>query len=701
MIKSDNSQKYQWLYKQVSIFILFFIIACIDYNFYFTNDFTPGGDGSRIYPYLKYLKKVPEILPFWQAHKNYGYPLLADVENHMFWSLALNTESKYFNFQLNLLFFCLTTVFAYSCRGIARTLGLSQLSSFLVGVITIICVPVARVFMHGTITSFFCYVLIFFAIWLLMIAISKQNSHALYMILLTAIFLAWCLATKGYYFLISPYIPAFFFILAFYLKSKETFTNSIKRTIYILIIVTFLLIPFSMPLLLPILDGIILSNTFSTETPTIIIQEKDIYNYYLNLWPFILLAVIFSKGIFKKYSYLFLTMAIINYALILFKTIHFDTFFELWTSTPILKNIRWQHSFRELSSISAAFCAGIFIDSCWGKQKKEYRKIFHISIILGFSLLLLLVANKQRILGLPDYMIAISIIFIALAFAANNKNVVLSLCIVMLVVMIINFKQSPFGNKLYTATNQETFKEYNSRYYWYNGIYGRDKFTPIFSYGSFSMVFMNGYRTLLSLLYRKEITAQRPHWVWRIDKVDRNQQNPQMARLMGMDNKGFKNWEFPFRIYDEWVVNDDSQTVKKMKKPNFTPNDPIILSDNPKLEQEKNIPLKAKIKLTGKTADTLSLLVDTNKNCVVLIPEIYHRDWYAKIDDKETQVLKAFASMRAVAVPPGKHKIAMKFIYWPFWFGLAIASISFFVSFLIFFRFKDEIYGFIAKKCTQ
>ena len=58
------------------------IAVCLNYNFYLTNEFKPGGDGTRIYRYLKYMEKVPEIFPSWNAHKHHGYPLLANPEHY-------------------------------------------------------------------------------------------------------------------------------------------------------------------------------------------------------------------------------------------------------------------------------------------------------------------------------------------------------------------------------------------------------------------------------------------------------------------------------------------------------------------------------------------------------------------------------------------------------------------------------------------
>jgi hypothetical protein len=150
-----------------------------------------------------------------------------------------------------------------------------------------------------------------------------------------------------------------------------------------------------------------------------------------------------------------------------------------------------------------------------------------------------------------------------------------------------------------------------------------------FRSGHFSMVFLHEYRILLSLLYNQEITAQRPHWVSRIDKVDTEDQNTQILRLMGISRPGGSNWESPFRVYDKWVVADEQQAIDLMKQEDFSPDRPIILAQNPRIMADSELELEASARLTGKTADTMTLHVNTNKPSIVLIPEVFHRNWYA------------------------------------------------------------------------
>ncbi len=128
-----------------------------------------------------------------------------------------------------------------------------------------------------------------------------------------------------------------------------------------------------------------------------------------------------------------------------------------------------------------------------------------------------------------------------------------------------------------------------------------------------------------------------------------------------------------------------------MKQNTFTPKGPIILSRAPGFAIDDETPLKASAKLTGKTAETLSLHVKTNKNSVVLVPEIYHRDWQATVNGVKTPVIKAYASMRGIPLPPGEHTVILRFVYQPFFWGKMIAAISLVLAFLFIYFFKHKI----------
>ncbi|MBA3013836.1 MAG: YfhO family protein [Proteobacteria bacterium] len=637
------------------------------------------------------MEKVPELFPFWQAHEHHGYPLLADPENHMPFSLILNTESPNFNINLNLIFFCLTAFFASSCRAIARIMGMSQVASFTVGLTSIVsCISISRSFMHGALSAFILLDVSFVALSLLAFIVANRSSKFFFILPLISLILAWDVLS-GYYLPLVFYAPALAILVCLYVKNNETFADSIKYSLLILSLVSLLMALFSMPILLPVIDGIVSSRYFAAESPKITISSAVIYNYYFGLWPFIILSFIYSRGYRRKWVYAFMLMAAINYILVLFAELKFDGFFSLWDNIPVLKNIRFQFPFSQLAGISASFCAGIFIDSIRDKTKKDNFPT-HLTV-LGFVLLMCCIAVTQRYHNIPNFMMLITFICIVISIVRKNVYVVFALFLSIIALLGYNLNESPLTNKAYFSKNNQTFSNYSGPYYWLN-FSGRDKFTPYFVQSSFSMVFLHEYRLLLSLLYGKEVKAQRPQWIESYDGINLNKYNEQIADLMGIRPGKAKDDSAPFRVYDKWLVADENSSVAMMRNDDFSVSGPILLSSSPQFVSESEHDLEARVKLTGKTADTLTLDVSTNKNSIVLVPEIYHQNWYAWVDGEKSPVIKAYGSMRAVSVPPGKHEIVMRFVYMPFWWGSGIAIISLILSFIVAYRYRFLV-------CTQ
>lgn len=687
-----KSNKLKQLGIQLGIFCILFLAACATYHFYLTNEFTPGSDGKRIYPYLKYMEKVPEQFPLWQAHKHHGYPLLADPENHMPLSLVLDTESEYFNLHLNLVFFFLTSIFAFLCYWLARMLDMSKTASLSAGLVTIVgSLSVIRGFMHGAFNFFFYMVLIYAALCLLLWVISRRKS--MYLLLLVPIILAWTIQA-GYYLPIIFHFPAFIFLICLYQKQGASLLTAAKSSFLLLILAGTAAVLLAMPFFLPILDGIWLSNTFGTDTPTIEISDRAVYNYYFGMWPFIVLAALYSWGSRRRMALLFAIMGSINFILMLLSFAGFEEIFELWSSLPVLKNIRHQMVFAWLASIAAAFCAGLLIDSC-RYQTKAYSNYYVQTLkAAGLSLLLLYVLHQQISRDLSIWMAAVTAAFILTVLLIDHSKAVFGLFIIIVAVMSVNLDSTPLKdrNKLNTSDSKEQYEfvNYNGPYFWWE-FSGRDRYTPYFEQHRFSMVFPKGYRQLLSLLYEQEITVQRPHWIDSKQGVNTRKMRPEIARLMGIRKPESQDWESPFRVYDQWIVADEQESLQLMKQEDFSVQDPIILADKPGIPSNPEVPLQAEAELAGKTAETLTLQVSSNKDCIVLIPEIYHRGWRAYVDGSRSRVIKAYTALRAVAVPAGEHKVFLRFAYQPFWWGLYIAIGSLLIMTVLVYVFRDKL----------
>ena len=479
------------------------------------------------------------------------------------------------------------------------------------------------------------------------------------------------------------HLPAFALLFCgYHVQGLPPFTAT-RKALGLVFVVSVIFVLISMPMLLPLFDGVFISNTFAKETLTIRIP-RDVYKNYTNgLWPFILLALLFSNSRLRRLAWAFAALASLNAIIVVFHKIGFESFFDLWKQTPVLRNVRWLYPFLEMSSVASAFCCGIYLDACRDRNTFTAARYRRIGMVLGSLLMLYLSTTKfpfdHRGLGLFT---AISVVF-ALMFMAQRRHIVAAVGTVTIAVMMM------FSNWIYSSPSHWKDGEFHGasksrdfrraktdKYVWWMGS-GYDPYSPGYRFGPFSMVFPGEYRNLLSLLYEMPVEVQRPHWVFKEMKRAgiKPKPRPVIAELMDIERPWQRESEVKaFVVYDDWIVAGTERALELMRAAEFSADGPVILESGPALDPQRGTKLDYRSQLTGKTAETLELRVSTNKNSIVVVPEIYHRDWRARVDGQPAPVLKAYASVRAVALTPGDHDIELRFVYQPFRLGVAICA---------------------------
>ncbi|MDM8554393.1 YfhO family protein [Desulfococcaceae bacterium HSG7] len=79
------------------------------------------------------------------------------------------------------------------------------------------------------------------------------------------------------------------------------------------------------------------------------------------------------------------------------------------------------------------------------------------------------------------------------------------------------------------------------------------------------------------------------------------------------------------------------------------------------IENKKNKPQNAKIKLISYTPNQINMEVESDYDGFIVVSDQYYPGWFAEIDGKRTEILRANYIMRAIPVPSGHHKVDMKF----------------------------------------
>ncbi len=77
-----------------------------------------------------------------------------------------------------------------------------------------------------------------------------------------------------------------------------------------------------------------------------------------------------------------------------------------------------------------------------------------------------------------------------------------------------------------------------------------------------------------------------------------------------------------------------------------------------------------------RTATTVSVEVQANEECILVLSDAYYPGWKARIDGREAEVFPVYYVFRAVVVPAGDHTVIFRYSPWSFRVGLALSTLA-------------------------
>jgi hypothetical protein len=180
------------------------------------------------------------------------------------------------------------------------------------------------------------------------------------------------------------------------------------------------------------------------------------------------------------------------------------------------------------------------------------------------------------------------------------------------------------------------------------------KFTPLFpSYRS----------TMADLLGLRYIAINQP-----IEKIDK-ELKPGDLTLVANTRDGYiyeNRHALPRVLFTfKWMPADFDRMVKDGRWPEFDPTKTVLLQKAP---PRSGPPLEMSISLTNAKTEVQSyentevqIAVDTPEAGFVVLNDIWHPWWFATVDGKPEEILRANVLFRAVQVPAGKHVVRFEF----------------------------------------
>ena len=115
----------------------------------------------------------------------------------------------------------------------------------------------------------------------------------------------------------------------------------------------------------------------------------------------------------------------------------------------------------------------------------------------------------------------------------------------------------------------------------------------------------------------------------------------------------------------DWLPADFAKLIADGRWPNFDPMRTVLLDQAPPDHAEMARPSDsrpdAKIALAAYENTEVSVEVDSQKPGFVILNDVWHPWWFATVDGKPAEILRANVLFRAVQVPPGRHTVRFEF----------------------------------------
>ena len=142
---------------------------------------------------------------------------------------------------------------------------------------------------------------------------------------------------------------------------------------------------------------------------------------------------------------------------------------------------------------------------------------------------------------------------------------------------------------------------------------------------------------------------------------------------------------------NRYEVAEGITILNKIASMSFNPRDVLYFQENPKISIEPASPL-ARAEFTRFKMHNLELTTTTTGNNLLFMSETYYPvGWKAFVDGNEIPIYRANYLFRAVVIPPGTHKLEMKFEPKGFFIGknLSLAANVLILGGLGFFGFQE------------
>jgi len=131
------------------------------------------------------------------------------------------------------------------------------------------------------------------------------------------------------------------------------------------------------------------------------------------------------------------------------------------------------------------------------------------------------------------------------------------------------------------------------------------------------------------------------------------------SRYAIYENKNYLPRAFIVPGYE--IVDNKEQLLVQLMQPDFNPAHTALLYNKPDLPQADTANFNASTRITAYDANRITINASLTAPGILILSENYHPDWQVEVNGKPAPLLRAFHTLRAVALAPGEHEITFRY----------------------------------------
>jgi len=136
-----------------------------------------------------------------------------------------------------------------------------------------------------------------------------------------------------------------------------------------------------------------------------------------------------------------------------------------------------------------------------------------------------------------------------------------------------------------------------------------------------------------------------------------------------------------FVVHRAEVAAGEADALRRLGEPDFDPTTTVLLYGEKvpgTISAAEMVPgtFSPRARVTSHGRHEVVVEVEAAARGWLVLTDVFYPGWSARLDRRRVELHAANHAFRAVAVPAGRHEVRFSYTCWPWWIGLAVASVT-------------------------